>query len=168
MHNKKRKTNTMSKKQKKRVRCAIPGCQNHSDQGQFVGPVCGPCYHFVFEGVDNACTSQAFRNAFNFVWPKIQVHMARQLKDCLFGFEGCPAELAVATGSLADRELLSMLEGSRGSLEPHTKADAFTPRKLAELFRRLPKRRASPEPAKTAEAKVVPRYAQGRVHGKAR
>lgn len=31
-------------------KCIVDGCQNHTDQGQFIGDLCFPCYHMVTEG----------------------------------------------------------------------------------------------------------------------
>lgn len=98
----------MSKKHK---RCVVMGCQNRSDQGKFVGDLCYPCHSFVAEGTDGACTSQAYRNALNFVWPRIKQSVAAQIGHLLFGFEGRPHELSPLHrgGSLTDSELASMV-----------------------------------------------------------
>ena len=42
------------------IKCLIPGCGNHSDEGNFVGEVCRPCYDYLKykKGKD----SQAYRN----------------------------------------------------------------------------------------------------------
>lgn len=107
-------TSKKSKKSKKHVRCIVRNCQNHTDEGQFVGPMCGPCYHFVAEGIDRACTSQAFRNALEFVWPRIKSHLGRQAKTFFLEFEANPHQLAdrLLGASLADRELANLVEGS--------------------------------------------------------
>lgn len=102
-----------SKKSKKHVRCIVRNCQNHTDEGQFVGAMCGPCYRFIAEGVDLACTSQAFRNALEYVWPRIKRHLGRQAKTFFLEFEANPHQLAdrLLGASLADRELANIVVG---------------------------------------------------------
>jgi hypothetical protein len=41
-------------------RCVVPGCVNHTDEGDFVGELCAPCHSYI---VHNEGThSQAYRN----------------------------------------------------------------------------------------------------------
>jgi hypothetical protein len=42
-------------------RCVVLNCTNFRHQGDFVGPLCAPCWGFVVEG--RGVHSQAFRNA---------------------------------------------------------------------------------------------------------
>jgi hypothetical protein len=45
-------------------RCIVYGCQNHKDEGTFVGDLCGPCHNFIVTGIgDVAGSSQIYRNA---------------------------------------------------------------------------------------------------------
>lgn len=71
---------------KKHVRCVVMGCQNHRDEGEFVGNMCVPCHRFVVEGVDVACTSQAYRNALHFIWTRARSRVATRLADLLCDF----------------------------------------------------------------------------------
>lgn len=43
------------------TKCAVKNCENHSDQGRFVGVLCSPCYTFIATG--EGVYSQAFRNS---------------------------------------------------------------------------------------------------------
>jgi hypothetical protein len=43
------------------LKCVIPGCTNRTDQGDFVGELCVPCYSYVI-GEKLVNTSQAYRN----------------------------------------------------------------------------------------------------------
>lgn len=54
-------------KKRERVRCAVAGCKNHSDEGEFVGDLCCPCWNFVTRGGDAVGSSQAYRNAVRWV-----------------------------------------------------------------------------------------------------
>lgn len=105
------KKSRKSKKSKKHVRCIVRNCQNHTDEGRFVGPMCSPCYHFVAEGVDIAGESQAFRNALEYVWPRIKRHLGRRLKTFFLDFEENPHQLAdrLFGASLADRMLADVV-----------------------------------------------------------
>lgn len=42
-------------------RCAVLNCTNFRHQGDFVGPLCAPCWAFMAEG--RGVHSQLFRNA---------------------------------------------------------------------------------------------------------
>jgi hypothetical protein len=44
-----------------RKKCIVMGCENHDDEGEFVGDLCSPCYKFVTSG--RGIHSQAYRNA---------------------------------------------------------------------------------------------------------
>lgn len=44
------------------VRCIVSDCENHTDEGGFIGDLCGPCHLFVTTNKPN--NSQACRNAF--------------------------------------------------------------------------------------------------------
>lgn len=56
-------------------KCLIPGCQNHTDEGKFIGDLCFPCHDYVFKnkGVD----SQAYRNEIT----KSNLRMASKIKS---------------------------------------------------------------------------------------
>jgi hypothetical protein len=41
-------------------RCLIPGCANHTDEGDFVGDLCGPCHSYLVK--NKGVHSQAYRN----------------------------------------------------------------------------------------------------------
>ena len=42
------------------INCLIPGCTNRSNEGNFVGEVCRPCYEYLRTGEGKH--SQAYRN----------------------------------------------------------------------------------------------------------
>ena len=44
-----------------RIKCAVEGCENHSDEGLFRGLLCNPCHSFI--AGDKKVFSQAYRNA---------------------------------------------------------------------------------------------------------
>ena len=44
-----------------RKKCIVMGCENHDDEGEFVGDLCSPCHKFVTSG--RGVHSQAYRNA---------------------------------------------------------------------------------------------------------
>lgn len=48
---------------KKAICCAVVGCVNRSDQGEFVGLLCAPCHYYISGQGDEARSSQAYRNA---------------------------------------------------------------------------------------------------------
>lgn len=33
-----------------RIRCIVKHCQNHTDEGKFVGELCSPCHTFITKG----------------------------------------------------------------------------------------------------------------------
>jgi hypothetical protein len=43
------------------IKCAVKDCENHSNEGQFVGLLCLPCHRFI--AGDGGLYSQAFRNS---------------------------------------------------------------------------------------------------------
>jgi hypothetical protein len=43
------------------IKCAVKDCENHSNEGQFVGLLCSPCHRFI--AGDGGLYSQAFRNS---------------------------------------------------------------------------------------------------------
>ena len=47
-------------KSNKNEKCIIVGCENHQNQGRFVGRLCMPCYEFLVN--DSGIYSQAYRN----------------------------------------------------------------------------------------------------------
>ena len=44
-----------------RKKCIVMDCENHTDEGEFVGDLCSPCHRFVASG--RGIHSQAYRNA---------------------------------------------------------------------------------------------------------
>ena len=44
-----------------RKKCIVMNCENHSNEGEFVGDLCFPCHEFVSSGC--GIHSQAYRNA---------------------------------------------------------------------------------------------------------
>jgi hypothetical protein len=42
------------------LKCSIPGCANHTDEGRFVGEICAPCHSYIARN-EGTC-SQAYRN----------------------------------------------------------------------------------------------------------
>ena len=100
---------------KKHVKCVVKDCQNHRDEGEFVGGLCYPCFRFIVEGVDVCCTSQAYRNALSFVWPRIKRHVGLRVAELLCGFEGRPTDLSgdpehrYQQKTISDSELAALL-----------------------------------------------------------
>jgi hypothetical protein len=45
----------------KRQKCVVEGCANHTNEGEFVGSFCRPCYEFATTG--SGMFSQSYRNA---------------------------------------------------------------------------------------------------------
>ena len=43
------------------IKCAVKDCENHSNEGQFVGLLCLPCHRFIAGA--GGLYSQAFRNS---------------------------------------------------------------------------------------------------------
>jgi hypothetical protein len=52
-------------KKRKRIPCVVLGCSNHTDEGEFVGVFCRPCYDFAAMGQGQH--SQSYRNALRFL-----------------------------------------------------------------------------------------------------
>jgi hypothetical protein len=46
--------------EEKNMKCYIYGCENNSEQGNFVGNLCAPCYYYLYE--NKGKHSQAERN----------------------------------------------------------------------------------------------------------
>lgn len=44
-----------------RRKCIVKECQNHTDEGLFIGNLCMPCHEYITEGTGRH--SQAYRNA---------------------------------------------------------------------------------------------------------
>lgn len=51
---------------KPRIRCIVKDCENHTDEGRFVGELCGPCWEFITAGTGKF--SQAYRNAWRLIF----------------------------------------------------------------------------------------------------
>jgi hypothetical protein len=43
------------------AKCIVKDCMNHTNEGPFVGDLCGPCWDYLTNG--NGVHSQAYRNA---------------------------------------------------------------------------------------------------------
>ena len=43
------------------AKCVVKDCMNHTNEGPFVGDLCGPCWDYLTNG--NGVHSQAYRNA---------------------------------------------------------------------------------------------------------
>ena len=43
------------------IDCIVKDCKNRSDQGGFVGDLCGPCHRFITQGIGTH--SQVYKNA---------------------------------------------------------------------------------------------------------
>lgn len=55
-------------------RCLIPGCLNHTDEGNFVGDLCSPCHAYVV--LNSGTHSQAYRN-------ELAKSQLRKISGCL-------------------------------------------------------------------------------------
>ena len=44
-----------------RKRCIVLNCENHTNEGDFVGELCSPCHGYITKGTGTC--SQAYRNA---------------------------------------------------------------------------------------------------------
>lgn len=53
-------------------KCIVWACQNHKNEGQFVGNICSPCYDFITKGAGE--NSQIFRNAVALILERIKWH----------------------------------------------------------------------------------------------
>jgi len=42
------------------MKCKIPNCRNLTEEGQFIGKLCVPCYEYIID--KKGITSQAYRN----------------------------------------------------------------------------------------------------------
>lgn len=60
------------------MRCATPGCLNHSDEGDFIGLFCSPCHKFYTGGTE--VHSQAYVNAVAFAERLIAERKAKMLE----------------------------------------------------------------------------------------
>jgi hypothetical protein len=55
---------------KKKIKtCIVYNCLNSSDQGIFIGDLCGPCHEFISKNI--GLYSQAAKNALNFTFERI-------------------------------------------------------------------------------------------------
>lgn len=46
------------------TKCIVLHCENHSQEGNFIGDLCAPCYEYITTG--NGKHSQAYRNTLSF------------------------------------------------------------------------------------------------------
>lgn len=60
------------------AKCAVDGCPNTTDQGEFVGTLCFPCHNFVSGRGDRAMSSQAYRNAVDFAVKAVRSYANRE------------------------------------------------------------------------------------------
>lgn len=77
--------------------CIVYRCENHSDEGVFIGDLCGPCHAFVASPFKASRYSQAYRNAVRMALTILvsddPTDLSRQsLNECLLSKEGGYAE----------------------------------------------------------------------------
>lgn len=93
-----------------REKCVVAGCENHTDQGEFVGSLCFPCHDFLSNVSSPFTSSQAYRNEQARFYKKV----ADKLTEVVSPFF---SEHSTYTGqvSLADSELANLVkENERG------------------------------------------------------
>jgi len=71
--------------------CLVYGCQNRSDQGTFIGPVCLPCHTMLTKGVE----SNAIRHGNTFIHVMFRQHqemagLIKQIRDSVSGTTWTP------------------------------------------------------------------------------
>lgn len=85
-----------------RRRCVVPGCENHTDQGDFIGDFCMPCYLYV-AGRTQSTDSQAYRNELKRSEDRLRKAACRLLVSALGLGE------KVENHSITDQEILNLL-----------------------------------------------------------
>jgi hypothetical protein len=62
------------------IKCAVKDCENHSNEGQFVGLLCLPCHRFI--AGDGGLYSQAFRNSSDMIKQAVEAEREACAKVC--------------------------------------------------------------------------------------
>jgi coenzyme F420-reducing hydrogenase beta subunit len=73
------------------IKCAVKDCENHSNEGQFVGLLCLPCHRFI--AGDGGLYSQAFRNSSDMIKQAVEAERGACAKVCL-NMEGMAGDYA--------------------------------------------------------------------------
>ena len=60
------------------IKCAVKDCENHNNEGQFVGLLCLPCHRFI--AGDGGLYSQAFRNSSDMIKQAVEAEREACLK----------------------------------------------------------------------------------------
>ena len=62
------------------TKCAVKDCENHSNEGQFVGLLCLPCHRFI--AGDGGLYSQAFRNSSDMIKQAVEAEREACRQAC--------------------------------------------------------------------------------------
>ena len=62
------------------IKCAVKDCENHSNEGQFVGLLCLPCHRFI--AGDGGLYSQAFRNSSDMIKQAVEAEREACAEIC--------------------------------------------------------------------------------------
>jgi hypothetical protein len=62
------------------IKCAVKDCENHSNEGQFVGLLCLPCHRFI--AGDGGLYSQACRNSSDMIKQAVEVEREACAEVC--------------------------------------------------------------------------------------
>ena len=68
------------------IKCAVKDCENHSNEGQFVGLLCLPCHTFI--AGDGGLYSQAFRNSSDMIKQAVEAEREACAK-IVYGLSDC-------------------------------------------------------------------------------
>ena len=72
------------------VKCIVKNCQNHSDQGKFIGGLCSPCHDYLATGEGKY--SQAYRNAQRSVLVVVDVKATADYLDAVISMAMKPPQ----------------------------------------------------------------------------
>lgn len=78
------------------IKCAVKDCENHSNEGQFVGLLCLPCHRFI--AGDGGLYSQAFRNSSDMIKQAVEAEReaCAEICDAEASIEGIAQRCAAA------------------------------------------------------------------------
>ena len=86
------------------IKCAVKDCENHSNEGQFVGLLCLPCHRFI--AGDGGLYSQAFRNSSDMIKQAVEAE-----RDAILAH--CEAMRRAHTGYQAPSGLMQLIDAIR-------------------------------------------------------
>jgi hypothetical protein len=90
------------------IKCAVKDCENHSNEGQFVGLLCLPCHRFI--AGDGGLYSQAFRNSSDMIKQAVEAEReacAKLADKCIEDSQGVTPETEQEANYLQAMRILS-------------------------------------------------------------